>query len=385
MKQPANRMPILLAGMGLGAGFMYFIDPVTGRRRRALVGDKLHRVQNLSRDLGDKAIHDLKNRTQGIAAQARHWFRPTEPPTDKTLEARVRSRLGRVITHPAAVEVAAKEGAIVLRGPILTKEIPTLLNCVNKIPGVQSVDNQLEAHESPENVPDLQGQRKRARSAELIRETWTPGLRLIAGALGIGLIGHGIRRGSSLGVATGTLGGALALRAGTNLPLKRLTGIGAGPKAMVLKKTLHIHAPVEEVFGFWSNFENFPKFMTHVREVALLENNRSHWVVDGPAHTSLEWNAEVSSTVPNRFLAWKSVDRSAIRHSGSVHFEPVEGATRVHVQMDYNPPAGALGYLLATLLGANPKRQFDDDMIRMKSFLETGKPARDSKQKESVA
>src|SRR5205814_797244 len=123
-------------------------------------------------------------------------------------------------------------------------------------------------------------------------------------------------------------------------------------------------------FQFWSNYENFPRFMSHVREVKETAPGRSHWVVAGPAGIPVEWEAELTEFAPNRVIAWKSVPGAAVRNVGNIHFDPnADGTTRVDIKLSYNPPAGAVGHFLADLFGADPKRLTDDDLVRMKSLI----------------
>src|SRR5205823_11551124 len=119
--------------------------------------------------------------------------------------------------------------------------------------------------------------------------------------------------------------------------------------------------------------------MTHVREVKDKGNGMSHWVVDGPGGVPVTWDAVSTREIPNEVLAWRSVDGSAIANEGLVRFEPNnDGSTRVQIRLSYNPPGGALGHGLAWLVGTDPKRQLDDDLLRMKTVIETGVPPRDA-------
>lgn len=177
-----------------------------------------------------------------------------------------------------------------------------------------------------------------------------------------------------MGSLVGLGGLVLGVRAFTNLEMKRLTGVGAGPRAIRLQKDITVNAPVEEVFAFWSAMQNFPRFMTHVDEVRVGEEGRSHWRVTGPAGLRFEWDAVITQRVPNRLLAWRSVEGTAVENAGVIHFEPTpRGGTRVDIRLAYNPPAGAIGHAFAKLLGADPKKQMDDDLLRFKSLLERGK------------
>ncbi len=119
--------------------------------------------------------------------------------------------------------------------------------------------------------------------------------------------------------------------------------------------------------------------MRNVREVRDLGDGRSHWIVTGPAGTEVEWDATITRLESNKVLAWKTVPGSIVEHAGIIHFQPnPDGSTRVHIRLSYNPPAGALGHVVASLFGADPKSEMDEDLVRMKTFIETGKLPRDA-------
>lgn len=97
-------------------------------------------------------------------------------------------------------------------------------------------------------------------------------------------------------------------------------------------------------------------------------------MVDGSLGTPLEWEAVVTRWEPERLVGWKTVAGSRVEHAGVVRFDPNQrGGTRITLRMSYNPPAGALGHAVASFFGADPKRQMDEDLLRLKSRLETGK------------
>jgi uncharacterized membrane protein len=131
----------------------------------------------------------------------------------------------------------------------------------------------------------------------------------------------------------------------------------------------------------WSNFENFPKFMSNILEIRSTGERRSHWRVKGPAGVSVEWEAETTEVVPNELISWRSLEGSMVDNAGYVHFEPLEGnRTEVTVNLNYNPPAGPIGHVVARVFGADPKSEMDQDLMRMKSMLETGQVPRDAAQ-----
>jgi uncharacterized membrane protein len=157
------------------------------------------------------------------------------------------------------------------------------------------------------------------------------------------------------------------------MPFKRLFGFG-GRRAIDVHKTINVNAPADEVYAFWRRCENFPRFMAHVKEVRDLGNGRFHWTAAGPAGTDVQWDAVVTRDEPGRLLAWKSLDGTAVQHAGIVHFTPnVQRGTQVDVHLSYNPPGGALGHVVAWLMGSDPKTAMDQDLIRLKSLIEQGR------------
>ncbi len=287
----------------------------------------------------------------------------------------MRARLGRVVSHPNAVCSDVHDGRVTLAGPILADELESAIRAILTVPGVREVENRLEPHEQAGRVPGLQGpRRRRAPRLELLQTNWAPGPRLVVGLASSLAIARGLER-RGLGGDALLLAGATALaRALTNLPLKRLFGVGAGRRAVDFQKTMHVHRPVEEVFAWFADFSNFPRFMSHVREVRSIAPRFWHWVVEGPAGLAFQWDGEVVRLDENRAIAWRTLPGAEIENAGVVQFEPDgDGCTRLTVRLSYNPPAGALGHAIAHLFGRDPKREMDDDLLRFKSLLEAGK------------
>jgi uncharacterized membrane protein len=209
---------------------------------------------------------------------------------------------------------------------------------------------------------------------------WTPAARNSALAGGGLLALYALTRRSPLALLLGLAGAALLARGAANQPLMgMLRGRGMGMDQTIdFSKSIHIDAAPDDVYDVWANYENFPHFMSHVAEVRDLGRGRSHWVVRGPGGSEFEWNSVLTEhTRPHR-LAWRSEAGAEIPQSGSIQFEPHRGGTLVTVHMSYTPPAGVLGHGLATLLGSDPKAQMDDDLARMKAFIERGAVPRDA-------
>lgn len=130
----------------------------------------------------------------------------------------------------------------------------------------------------------------------------------------------------------------------------------------------------EELYRFWRNFENLPRFMEHLQSVTVKDSIHSHWVANAPAGMSAEWNAEVINDRPNQLIAWRSVGDSQIGNAGSVHFTPAPGnrGTEVKVVLEYDPPAGRIGSLIAKLFGEEPNQQVREDLRHFKEIMEAG-------------
>ncbi len=363
-----------LGGVGVGAGIMYWADPRSGRWRRSHArGKALHGLYGAG-DALEVVARDMAHRTRGLFFKLRGRLQ-VEDVDDVTLEARVRSALGRVCSHPGVLQVSCRQGRVALKGPILANEVKPVLAKVRGVRGVQELDDDLESHTAAGNHPFLQGgvSRPGARP-ELLQHHWSPTARFLAGLGGAGLIGHGLTRSGVLRPVLAGAGLLLGLRSVTNLELKRLTGVGAGRLALSFQKDITVNAPVEEVFAFWQAMNNFPRFMSHVEEVRMLKEGRSHWRVRGPAGIIFEWDAVITRIEPGRVLAWKSVEGAMVENAGIIRFQDMgEGRTRLDIRLSYNPPVGAIGHAFARLLGADPKRQMDDDLLRLKSLLELGK------------
>jgi uncharacterized membrane protein len=144
----------------------------------------------------------------------------------------------------------------------------------------------------------------------------------------------------------------------------------AGGDEIEVERSITIDAPVDRVYGFWNDFENFPRFMSHVREVRPLGGDRTHWVVAGPAGAPVEWDAIVTQRIPNEVIAWRTVDGALVEHSGTVRFRPAgANSTRVEVRMRYRPVGGTLGHGLASLFGTDPESVMSEDLARMAAQL----------------
>jgi uncharacterized membrane protein len=374
--------PLLLIGGAIGAAAMYLLDPDRGPRRRALLRDQAVKATTNVRDVMGAGARDLANRGSAIPGRVRSLFRRHRD-TDDVLVERVRSKMGRYVGHPGAIDVTASGGHVTLSGSVLAYEHDELLEAVRGVAGVTDIVDRLAVHKTAEGISELQGgRRRRGALPELMQENWSPGIRIVTGTAGTTLALLALRGGIP-GLLLGAAGALILLRSTTNKPFRRLAGMSAH-RAIDIQKTIHIDAPVERVFEFLANYQNFPRFMRNVRSVEPRADGQSHWTVAGPAGTTVQWDAVTTRLQPNEHIAWRTMPGSAVQHAGMIYVAPYGGGTRVHIEMSYNPPAGALGHVVAKLFGADPKTELDEDMMRLKSTLETGKAPHDAAQHYSA-
>jgi uncharacterized membrane protein len=212
--------------------------------------------------------------------------------------------------------------------------------------------------------------------------------RLVSGLAGAALLALSLRRKRLrpllFPVATG-----LISRAITGGPAMKLGSIGrraarknrGSPLASVprgkgikVEESVVINRPVLEVYRFWRNFENLPRFMDHLESVTVVDENISHWVAKGPAGTKIEWDAVIHNEIDDELIAWRSLPGAEVKNAGSVHFTPARDgrSTELRVVLSYDPPAGKLGAAVAKLLGEEPSKQIEDDLRRLKQVMDAG-------------
>ncbi len=189
---------------------------------------------------------------------------------------------------------------------------------------------------------------------------------LLAGAVAL----YGVTRRGPLGFAARALGAGM-LWSELRRPRAPAAAVRRERRRTVdIQKTLFIEAPPERVYEFWTDYENFPLFMSNVREVVDLGGGRSHWVVRGPGGVPIEWDAMLTEQVPGEALAWHSRPGSMLENAGAVRFRPEGRGTRVDLRLCYSPPAGGAGQAVAELIGADPRTKLNEDLGRLKSLLE---------------
>ena len=188
-----------------------------------------------------------------------------------------------------------------------------------------------------------------------------------------------LAKGRPLQGAALTLAGAALIRRGT-LGAHRAATQASGNQTIPYQQGIRVDRSItintsrETVYSFWRDLENLPRFMKYVQSVKKIDDTRSHWTVEGPAGQTVEWDAEVINEIPNELIAWRSLPGTSVNNTGSVRFEHATAGrgTKVSVTIQYDPPAGPVGALVAKLFGREPEQEIDLELHRLKSILEAG-------------
>jgi uncharacterized membrane protein len=148
----------------------------------------------------------------------------------------------------------------------------------------------------------------------------------------------------------------------------------AGKRGVHVRESVRLELPVADVYRFWRRLENLPRFMTHLHRVTETADGRSHWIAAGPAGLTVEWDADLISEVENAVIGWRSLPGSDVVTAGSVNFRTARDgrSTQVSVHLQYAPPAGRAGALIASLFGREPSQTIREDLRHFKQLLEAG-------------
>jgi uncharacterized membrane protein len=176
-------------------------------------------------------------------------------------------------------------------------------------------------------------------------------------------------------------GGVVLAAAGLAYATARL--VASGGEAAKIARDVHVETSITidkspaELYRFWRDFTNLPRFMRNLESVTELDETRSHWVANAIGNARVEWDAEIYNEKENELIAWRSLENADVVNAGSVRFQaaPAGRGTYVRVTVNYNPPAGYLGASFAKLLGAEPAQLIKDDLRRLKQIMEAGELA----------
>jgi uncharacterized membrane protein len=189
---------------------------------------------------------------------------------------------------------------------------------------------------------------------------------------------------------------SIATSAGAGLIARGVTGycpvnamVGRGPdrsntkvalggsRGIHVYESIVINRPAGELFRFWRDFANLPRFMEHLEDVRVIDSIRSVWTARAPIGMRVKWEAEVINEIDGELIGWQSTENADVATAGSVRFVPAEsGGTEIIVHLQYEPPAGKIGSLVASIFGEEPSQQIRADLRRLKEILETGEVPR---------
>ena len=216
--------------------------------------------------------------------------------------------------------------------------------------------------------------------------------RVASTVAGGALVAYGYKMGGVGGTVLSLLGGGMLFRGTTGhchmydaLGINTAADVPEGTRKSPFKrasllsgkihvtKALTINKSAAELYEFWRNFENLPIFMRHLESVTKTDETFSHWKAKAPLGQTVEWDAEVTSDIPNQRIGWKSLEGAFIPNSGVVEFLPTANrGTELKVTMTYEAPGGKLGEWIAWAFGEEPSVQIAEDLRRFKSLMETG-------------
>ena len=206
-------------------------------------------------------------------------------------------------------------------------------------------------------------------------------------AAGTGLAIYGLTRLKSAGWLYAGVGGLLLRRGVTaHCDLYEAVGMNTagtrgdtraalrGSRGVNVLESVTINRPVADLYRFWRNLENLPQFMRHLESVEKATDTISHWRAQGPAGTTVEWDAEIYNEIPNKLIAWRSLEGSDVVSAGSVNFDEAAAGrgTRVTVHLQYSPPGGKVGAAVAKLFGRDAETEIREDLRRFKQLIEAG-------------
>jgi uncharacterized membrane protein len=197
--------------------------------------------------------------------------------------------------------------------------------------------------------------------------------------LGGAMVGAGMRERARLGaafaaVAVVTAVDVHAARRASSGERRSAPGVMRPDGSVRVEESLTVNQPPQACYAMWRDLANLPRFMQYVESVQPSGDTHSHWIAHGPGGMKVEWDAQITRDEPDELLSWRSVAGSELPNAGAVRFIPAPGnrGTIVSVTMQYEPPAAALGFTLAKLLGESPSHDVREDLRRFKRLLETG-------------
>lgn len=200
---------------------------------------------------------------------------------------------------------------------------------------------------------------------------------------GLALLSWGLRQRNLLGGGLAGLGGWLLYQAYTGYnPMFQPLGIRvnrapaekAAAETIVIDQAITINAPRAELYRYWRDLSNLPKFAPRITQVDVLGERNSRWHFDGGAAGKMVWESEITEDQPDTRISWRAMHKTALHHFGTVEFRDAPGGrgTVVGIHLEYVSPVGALGSAMARVTGQAPERFLTEALRRLKQLIEVG-------------
>jgi uncharacterized membrane protein len=161
-------------------------------------------------------------------------------------------------------------------------------------------------------------------------------------------------------------------------PVRAINPSVPAKRGIHVTEVITVNRSADDIYQFWRDFENLPRFMRHLESVHVSDELHSYWRAKAPAGMTVGWDAEIIDDTPGERISWRSMEGADVPNAGSVRFKPAPGdrGTVVTVQIEYMPPGGAIGAAIAKLFGEEPSQQVRDDLRLFKQVMETGEVVR---------
>jgi uncharacterized membrane protein len=146
----------------------------------------------------------------------------------------------------------------------------------------------------------------------------------------------------------------------------------SGDRGIKVEKSCFIRETPHVLYEFWRDLANLSRIIKHPVAISTPSATESHWEVSAPGKHPVSWDAVIINDEPDQLIAWQSKDGAQVPNAGSVRFTPTagDGGTEVTVKLDYDPPGGKLGELVARFTRDAAGQQVSDALARLKYLFE---------------